>query len=277
MRAWPRSCADVHGTRISYLRTGGDKPPAVLVHGLMGSGACWTPVARLLEAELDVVLPDARGHGRSSAPEAGYGYSELAADVVGLVEQLGLVRPVLVGHSMGGMTAALAATRIGHLLHGLVLADPTFLSGERQREVHESGVAEQHRVLLSRASRLGTSAVLDEALARHPHRSPELVELQVRARLQTSPAAFDVLRPPNPPYREVVAALELPTLLVIGDQPVVTLDTATELCRLNPRLRVVEVDGAGHGLPFDQPERLAQAVLEFVEALSPRAAPGRSP
>jgi len=263
MLSWPTSNADVNGVTISYLRTGGDMPPAILLHGLMGSGAGWTPVARLLEAELDAIMPDSRGHGRSSAPASGYRYPDLAADVAALIQGLGLSRLVLIGHSMGGMTAALAATRIGHLVRGLVLVDPTFLSSERQREVFGSDVAEQHGHALS----LGRSALLEAALARHAHRSRELVELQVEARLNTSMAALDILRPPNPPYRELVTALEVPTLLVIGDKPVVTVDMASELCELNPRLRVDQVVDAGHGLPFDQPERLAQTILTFVREL----------
>jgi N-formylmaleamate deformylase len=263
MSSWPTSSADVNGVNISYLRTGGLKAPAVLLHGLMGSGATWTPVARRLEQELDVVMPDARGHGGSSAPDVGYRYADLAADVVGLIHELGLTRPVLIGHSMGGMTAALAATQMGHLLRGLVLVDPTFLSEERQREVYASNVAEQHRKALGR----GKSALLQEGLTRRAHRSPELVELQVEARLRTSLAACDILRPPNPSYREVISALDVPVLLILGDRPVVTLDTASELCRLNSRLRVEQVDDAGHGLPFDQPERLAISVLSFMREL----------
>jgi pimeloyl-ACP methyl ester carboxylesterase len=133
--------------------------------------------------------------------------------------------------------------------------------------VYESDVAEQHR----HALRLGKSALVEDALARHARRSPELVELQVEARLNTSPAAFDILRPPNPPYRDLVSALDVPTLLVIGDKPVVTLDMATELCELNPLLRVDQIDDAGHGLPLDQPERLAQTVLTFVRELPTEA------
>lgn len=257
------SDADVNGATISYLRTGGDLPAILLLHGLMGSAATWTPVARLLAAELDVIMPDARGHGRSSAPASGYRYSDLAADVTGFVHELGLARAVLVGHSMGGMTAALAATQIGHLLRGLVLVDPTFLSPERQREVYESGVDEEHR----HALRLGRSALLAVALTRHPRRSRELVELQVEARLNTSPAAFDILRPPNPSYRELVGALEVPTLLAVGDKGVVTLDIATELRELNSNVSVDQIADAGHGLPFDQPERLAQTILAFVRDL----------
>lgn len=84
-------------------------------------------------------------------------------------------------------------------------------------------------------------------------------------------AAVDILRPPNPPYRQLISALDLPTLLVIGDNPVVTLDMAAELREPNPCLRVDQIDDAGHGLPFDQPERLAQSVLAFARDL-PNAA-----
>lgn len=251
---------ETNGVRLRYLRTGGAKPPVVLLHGLMGSGACWTPLARALRGERDVVMPDARGHGGSSAPDHGYRYDDHARDVEGLVRGLGLVRPIVLGHSMGGMTAAVLAARCAGLLGGLVLVDPTFLSPERQREVHESDVAEQHR----RALALSRSELVAQARARHPDRSPEIVELQAEARLHTRVAAFDVLTPPNPDYRALVRAFDVPALLVIGDSPVVTLDTATELARLNPRVRIAEVKDAGHGLPFEQPERLAELVAAFL-------------
>ncbi len=233
----------------------------------MGSGAGWTPVAQALEAEFDVIMPDARGHGGSSAPASGYRYPDLAADVVGLIQELRLPRPVLIGHSMGGMTAAVSATHIGQLLRGLILVDPTFLDSERQLEVYESDVAGQHRIALSQ----GKAAMTRDALKRNTRRSRDLVELQVRARMSTSLAAFDILRPPNPPYRELVPMIDVPTLLVIGDKPVLTLDVAAGLCQLNPRLRIDQIDDAGHGLPFDQPERLAQSIAAFCREL-PEAA-----
>jgi pimeloyl-ACP methyl ester carboxylesterase len=256
-------CA-ANGQRIHYLRTGGDKPPVVLLHGLMGSGACWAHLARALAGEFDVVMPDARGHGESSAPDRGYGYADLAEDVIGLIEALRLTRPVLLGHSMGGMTAAVVASRGLGLLGGLVLVDPTFLSPERQREVSESDVAGQHR----RAIAGGKAGLIAQAHARHPGRAPEIVELQAEARLRTSMSAFEVLTPPNPDYREVVRAIEVPTLLVIGDEPVVTLEVATELRARNPRLQVEQIADAGHGLPFEQPDRLAEVVLGFLRGVA---------
>ncbi|WP_394823553.1 alpha/beta fold hydrolase [Pendulispora albinea] len=263
MTTWIREVCETNGIRIHYLRTGGARPPVVLLHGLMGSGACWTPLARALEGEFDVVMPDARGHGGSSAPPHGYRYDDLASDVVGLIRRLELPRPVLLGHSMGGMTAAVAASRGAGHMRGVILVDPTFLSPERQREVHESDVADQHRRVL----RLRRSDLVAQARARHPHRAPEIVELQAEARLKTRMEAFDVLTPPNPDYRDVMSAIEVPTLLVIGDSPVVTLEMATELRGLHPRLRVEQIENAGHGLPFERPERLGEVVLSFLREL----------
>ena len=261
---WSSAVCETNGIRVHYLRTGGGGPPVVLLHGLTGGGACWTPLARALEGDFDLIMPDARGHGGSSAPEHGYRYDDLASDVVGLIGGLGLARPVLLGHSMGGMTAAGAASRGAGLLRGVVLVDPTFLSPERQREVHASDVAEQHRRALGRSR----SELVADARARHPHRPLELLELQAEARSKTCVEAFDVLVPPNPDYRDVVRAIDVPALLVIGDRTVVTLDMANELRAMNPRVRIAQVRDAGHGLPFDHPERLAELVASFLGALS---------
>ncbi len=118
MVSWTSGLCQANGIDIHYLRTGGGKPPLVLLHGLSGSGACWIPLARALEDEWDVVMPDARGHGGSSTPVAGYGYADHANDVVGLIQGLGLPAPVLLGHSMGGMTAAVVASQLGTAIRG---------------------------------------------------------------------------------------------------------------------------------------------------------------
>lgn len=76
-------------------------------------------------------MPDARGHGNSSAPLNGYRYEDHARDVIGLIQGLGLTAPVLLGHSMGGMTVAVVASQIAVAIRGVILADPTFLSRQR--------------------------------------------------------------------------------------------------------------------------------------------------
>src|SRR5262249_12483923 len=76
MSSWMTGTGDAGGGDIHYLRTGGSGPPLILLHGLIGNRACWSPVARCLEADFDVVMPDARRHGKSSTPLHGYRYDD---------------------------------------------------------------------------------------------------------------------------------------------------------------------------------------------------------
>jgi N-formylmaleamate deformylase len=265
MDKWTTGTCEANGINVFYLRTGGDKPPVILLHGLMTNGACWTPLARALEEDYDVIMPDARGHGNSSAPDKGYCYDNLATDVLSFIEALGLSTPMLLGHSMGGMTAAVVASQNPKLLSGLVLADPTFLTSERQREVYESDIVAQHRQILNRPR----EDFLAEVRNRHSPRSRELIELLAQARLQTSIHAFDILIPPNPDYVQLINTLNIPSLLVIGDVgAVVSPELAANLAGLNQRLEVVQIAKAGHGVPYDQPENFSDVVKTFLHSVS---------
>ncbi len=264
MTGWSTAICETNRVNIHYTRTGGDKPPLILLHGLTASGACWTALTHALEGEYDVIMPDARGHGKSSAPDYGYQYEDLANDVVGLIKALRLPPPILIGHSMGGMTAAVVASRNPKLLRGIILADPTFLSPKVQREIRDSDVADQHRRILN----ISLDQVVAEARIRHPDRSSDTLELIAGARLQTSMSAFDVLTPPNPEYMQLVSAIDVPSLLVIGDTAsVVSPAVAAELQRLNPRFLVEQIREAGHGVHYDQPERFAVVVKSFLRSI----------
>ncbi len=264
MTDWSTVICETNEINIHYTRTGGSKPPLILLHGLTANGVCWTALAHALEGEYDVIMPDARGHGKSSVPDYGYRYEDHANDVVCLIKALRLAPPILIGHSMGGMSAAVVASRNPKLLRGLILADPTFLSTKVQRDICDSDVANQHRRILNTS----LDEVVAEARIRHPARSSDTLELIARARLQTSMAAFDVLTPPNPDYMQLVSAIDVPSLLVFGDTAsVVSPAVAAELQRLNPRFQVEQIREAGHGVHYDQPERFAAVVKSFLRSI----------
>ena len=71
-----------------------------------------------------------------------------------------------------------------------------------------------------------------------------------------------------------MSAIDVPSLLVIGDSPVVTLEVATDLRRINPRVRIEQVQNAGHGLPFERPERLGEVIVSFLRELAQRPLAG---
>ena len=84
MQSWQSADVAANGIRLHYTRTGGDGPPLVLAHGVTDDGLCWSPVAAALEPAYDVIMVDARGHGRSEAPEHDYDPMTQAADLAGL-------------------------------------------------------------------------------------------------------------------------------------------------------------------------------------------------
>jgi len=69
---WRTGYVETNGIRLHFTRTGGDKPPIVLAHGVTDAGPCWSPVAEALTPEYDTIKVDTRGHGYSDALERGY-------------------------------------------------------------------------------------------------------------------------------------------------------------------------------------------------------------
>jgi N-formylmaleamate deformylase len=122
---WQRRVVRV-GTVGLHLRRAG--PPGgravVALHGIGDDGACWRPVADELAVDHDVVLLDARGHGRSDDPVSGYTTRDHVADVAGVIGRLDLHRPLLLGHSMGAVTALALAALHPELPGRIALEDP---------------------------------------------------------------------------------------------------------------------------------------------------------
>jgi len=101
---------------------GADRPPLVILHGLLGSSRNWQTTGRDLAATHHVCALDARNHGGSPAAEP-MDYDAMVADVIGWLDAQGLERVTLLGHSMGGKTAMLLACRHPARVERLIVVD----------------------------------------------------------------------------------------------------------------------------------------------------------
>ena len=119
--------ADVNGTRIHY-RIGGSGPAIVLLHGYAETGHMWNPLMPLLAKTHTVVVPDLRGAGDSSKPDAGYEKKNMAVDIHELVRALGIRSVAIVGHDIGLMVAYAYAAQFPSETDKVVLMD-AFLPG----------------------------------------------------------------------------------------------------------------------------------------------------
>jgi pimeloyl-ACP methyl ester carboxylesterase len=140
------------GFSLAYDRAG-DGPPAVLLHGWPGHRGDYRDVAARLEPHAELVVPDLRGFGESDRhdrpPKEAYSADAQAASVLGLIDELGLDRPLLVGYDVGSRVArALAATR-PDAIRALVLSPPMPGAGERILRTDEYWYQPFHRLALA--------------------------------------------------------------------------------------------------------------------------------
>lgn len=111
------------GVRLSYTDTGSGDPPLLFVHGWACNSGHWGAQVRAFRLTNRVVTVDLRGHGKSDKPEQDYTIDGFAEDLEWLIGKLALRKPVVIGHSMGGLIALYLARRNKQRLRGLVILD----------------------------------------------------------------------------------------------------------------------------------------------------------
>lgn len=236
--------------------------PVVLVHGLGGSAEQWRPQLDHLRAERRALALDLRGHGRSdpALPTAtepatdAYGVGAYADDVAAVVDDLGLERFVLAGHSLGGSVVAEYARRHPEQVAGLLLVDP---NGDQSR-----GRPEDTESFLStlRADPAGEIRFHFQQILIGAE--PGIAE-RVLADLATIPGEAIVGSLESIASYEPVAALSGypgPKLSVIGDLNTLPIS----LHRLMPELPVVLISGTSHWLMLDRPEGFNRTLDDFL-------------
>lgn len=261
LRPWRAGAAPVSGGRLAYHRTGGDLPSLVLSHGLTDSGLCWSRLAAALEERFDIVMLDARGHGESSKIS---GEHDPAQDIAEAVQALGLVSPILMGHSVGARATADCAAAHPGLARKVVLEDPPFVplvSAEAMAKRRE-----RFREHVRELGALSDAELVARGRAASPEWSEEEFPAWATAKRQVDPEAMPAYRVT---WQESVACLAAPTLLVHGDMErggIVTPDVAAEAEALNPRIQAVRIPRAGHNVRRENFADFVSAVRAFLLA-----------
>ena len=260
-----------NGISVCYYRSGGDKPPVVLAHGMTDNSLCWSQVASGLTHRYDVVLYDARGHGQSESPETGHDPETRAEDLRELVLALGLERPRLLGHSMGAMTVALLAARHPELARCVVLEDPPMPPNPTQTlSEADRGVLDEHWQNWRQRATAQKSMSRQKLFATCRNQSPHWHETEIThwvdAKLQ---ASLDIFNSPNlmtSDWWQELSRITCPSLLVTSDveRGALVSEAAADVIRsLSRQGTVVRLPGAGHNIHRDQYDRFMSIVTDF--------------
>ena len=272
MTSWTEGDVAANGVNIHYVRTGsGDagKPAMLLLHGITDNGLCWSRVALDLQDRYDIVMTDARGHGKSERLDSEFSVPLLAADAAGVIRGLGLDKPIVFGHSMGAITAAALAAEYPELVRALLLEDPPLRDGGRF-ELPASFLAERRREFAALGA-MSPQERTAKGAALNPGWDTAEIEPWAQSKTEVDPAvlgyfgSFDRF-----PWREALARIQCPGLLITGDpgmMAIVTPQIAQEAVALWQGGEVAHMASAGHCVHRDRYAETMAAVDAFLDGL----------
>jgi N-formylmaleamate deformylase len=271
---WQSGDIKVNGLRLHYTRTGGDKPQVVLAHGFSDDGLCWTPVTEVLEADYDVIMVDARGHGRSEGPEQGYGLDAMAADLAGVISGLRLQKPAVLGHSMGGGTTMVLAGTYPELPGSILIEDAGMLNIGAPKTPAERERQAQMRSWITELKRKTREEMIAEKRVASPDWSEAELGPWADAKLRFSFNALNRLGTASVDWQATLRRITCPALLLTADPErgaIVTEEGATAMQALIPQFRVVHIPGAGHNIRREQFDRYNEVVRAFLAEVTATA------
>jgi pimeloyl-ACP methyl ester carboxylesterase len=270
MDNWHSAWVESNGINIHYHRTGGPYPVLLLIHGFTDNGLCWSRVARQLEANYDILMLDSRGHGLSDKQEKGYSGNDLAADVAGVVNALNLEPVIILGHSVGAITAATVASKYPELVCGLMLEDPIWRNIEKGASKKSAATTKAIRQQIVIQQKLSAQQIEASGRKNCPTWNPDDFPAWVQAKQQVSPDVADTVSSIISNWQEVAAALQCPTLLITGDpekDAVVSPAIVAEAQLIIPKMRHINLAHAGHNIRRESFQPYLSAVSQFMDSL----------
>lgn len=239
---------DAAGVR-TYYEVEGAGDPLLLLHGGLTTIETWAAQrAALVAAGYRVFLPERRGHGRTPDVPGPLGYELMAADTIAFMDAVGVESAHLVGWSDGGAVALQISLSRPELVRKMVLIGTgAHIDGytDETKEWNVSGTAESMPPFLREP--------YDRLSPDGPEHFP-VVYRKHAAMWQTEPrhGAAELAR------------VQAPTLVMLGDHDVLTVEHAAEMARSIPKAQLAVVPGTGHGVMFDKPELVNLLILDFL-------------
>jgi 3-oxoadipate enol-lactonase len=263
----------INGIELALVDAGAG-PAVLLLHAFPLDHRIWDAQIEALATSYRVIAPDLRGFGQSEATGGRVSMSQFAADLAGLLDELGVTAPVtLAGLSMGGYIALAFWQAYAHRLQALILCDTR--AAADPPDVAAGRLATAERVLAEGAEFLAQS-MLPRLLSPHTiQRRPEIVAALRQVILANDPrgiAAAACGMAVRPDMTAALGRIRCPTLVIVGhDDAAAPPSEMRAIAAAIPAARFVEIADAGHLSSVEKPVEVSGAMLEFLGHLESSA------
>ena len=251
---------------VTYLEAGAGMP-VLFLHGIGGAARMWTPQLDAFAAAGHRALAwDMPGHG-GSAPLPLVTMDALAAALAGYMAELGLDRPVLVGHSMGGMIVQRLLAASPHAARAVVLAQTSAAFGSKDPAWEEEFIRSRLGPLDAGHSMADLAeGMVADLLGSAPDPGGAALARECFAHVPASTYRDTVLALRGFDGRDVLGRIAVPTLLLAGSEDRAAPPAGMErMAGRIPGARYAVLDGVGHLANLERPAAFNAAVLEFLK------------
>lgn len=249
---------------IPFLEKGDpDGRALIMIHGVADSCAAFEPMIPFLSNEFHSLAVTLRGHGDAEKPETGYSTSDFVEDVVLFLDKLGIEKVVLLGASSGGFPARSFAAAYPERTEGLILlgSPATLVDKPSVVKVWNEVISLLTDPIDENFVRMFAQGLKTEKI------SPDFLEIMLKDNLKVPARVWiETIRGIiNEPFPGSLGKIEAQALILWGDQDVISsLEDQQLLEKVIPNAKLTILSGLGHLLYWEEPERIAKEINEFV-------------
>lgn len=263
---WKDGYVLTNGIRMHYWRTGGaGKVPLVMAHGSSDDGLCWTNFAKELEDQFDIVLIDARGHGLSDPPKPDDPVDVQADDLAGLIRELKLDRPIVMGHSMGSFSAAAFAAKYPDVPRAVILEDPNLANRPLTPPTGAGADPESRRAAVLTRNNTSEADLVAQCMKNSPKWGRSECETWAPSKRRHHPdTALGRGTSARPAMSSLFAKISAPTLILKADAQGEIREQNEKVASILKNGTIVHIAGAGHNVRRDEKQQTLAALKPFL-------------
>ena len=260
---WTDGYVQANGIRIHYWRTGGNKPALVLAHGSSDDGLCWTNLAKEFQNDFDIIMFDARGHGLSDPPTPSDAPDVQVEDLAGLIKELKLNKPILMGHSMGSASVANFAAKYPDVPRMVILEDPALVRPATPPAQNQTTPETRRANILARNNTTEESLV-EGCMKNSPKWGRSECEYWAPSKRRHHPNTALIDNSKRPPMADLLAKITAPTLILKADADEALKKQNEQVAGLLKSGRIVHIKGAGHNVRREGKEETIRVMKAFL-------------